>query len=103
MKNNINTTGKIIALASFIIGTIFLAFYLYYGEAVVSIYIAFIFIVAAIIANTVLLSVIIGAAILNRTNRIEALKTIIIMLLNIPIAMLYFYMMVTFPGHKFIL
>jgi len=102
MKNNINTTGKIVALASFVIGTIFLAFYLYYGEAVVSIYLAFMFIVATIIVNTVLLSVIIGAAILNRIKRIEALKTITVMLINIPIAMLYFYMIITFPGHKFI-
>lgn len=103
MKNNINTTGKIAALISFVIGTIFLALYLYYGEAVVSIYLAFIFIIAAIIVNTVLLSIIVGAAILNKINRLEALKTITVMLINIPIAMLYFYMIITFPGHKFIL
>ena len=103
MKNNINTTGKIAALLSFVLGTIFLALYLYYGEAVVSIYLAFIFIIAAVIVNTVLLTVIVGAAILNKINRLEALKTITVMLINIPIAILYFYMIVTFPGHKFLL
>ena len=103
MKNNINTTGKIAALVSFVIGTIFLALYLYYGEAVVSIYLAFIFIIAAIIANTVLLTVIVGAIILNKINRLEALKTVTVMLINIPIAILYFYMIITFPGHKFLL
>lgn len=103
MKNNINTTGKIVAMVSFVIGTIFLAFYLYYGEAVISIYLAFIFIVAAVIVNIVLLSVIAGAAILNKINRLEALKTITVMLANIPIAILYFYMIITFPEHKFIL
>ncbi len=103
MKNNINNTGKTIALVSFVIGTIFLAFYLYYGEIVVNVYLAFLFIVAAIIVNTVLLTVIIGAAVLNRINRMEALKTIVIILLNIPVAILYFYMIVSFPGHKFLL
>lgn len=101
MKNNINNTGKIIALASFVTGTIFLALYLYYGEAVVSIYLAFLFIIAAIITNTVILTVIIGAALLNRIDRIEALKTIVIMLINIPVSILYFYMIITFPGHNF--
>lgn len=103
MKNNINTTGKIAALVSFVVGTIFLALYIYYGESVVSIYLAFIFIIAAIIANTVLLTVIVGAIILNKINRLEALKTVTVMLINIPIAILYFYMIITFPGHKFLL
>ncbi|WP_299113015.1 hypothetical protein [uncultured Winogradskyella sp.] len=103
MKDTINNTGKIVALTSFIIGTIFLAFYLYYGETVVNVYLAFLFIVSAIIVNTVLLTVIIGAAVLNRINRIEALKTIVIMLLNIPVSILYFYMIVSFPGHEFLL
>ncbi|WP_296377955.1 hypothetical protein [Winogradskyella sp.] len=103
MKNNINNTGKTIALVSFVIGTIFLSLYLYYGESVVSVFLAFLFVIAAIITNTVILTVIIGAAILNRVDRLEALKTIITMLINIPIAILYFYMIATFPGHKFLL
>ena len=103
MKNNINNTGQIIALVSFVIGTIFLALYLYYGEAVVSIYLAFFFIVGALIANVVILSIIIGAAILKKIDRFEALKTSVIMLLNIPVSILYFYMIITFPGHKFLL
>ncbi|GGI57015.1 hypothetical protein [Winogradskyella haliclonae] len=103
MKNNISNTGKTIALVSFVIGTIFLAFYLYYGETVVNVFLAFLFVVAAIITNTVVLTVIIGAAILNRIDRLEALKTIAIILLNIPIAILYFYMIISFPGPKFLL
>ncbi|MFD1063330.1 hypothetical protein ACFQ1Q_08725 [Winogradskyella litorisediminis] len=103
MKNNINNTGKIIALLSFVIGTIVLAFYLYFGESVIKIYAAFLYIMVALIINTVIFAVILGATILNKTNRIEGVKTLAIMLCNIPISILYFYMVITFPGHKFLL
>lgn len=103
MKNNINQTGQIVALLSFVIGTILLAFYLYFGEEVINVFAAFFFVVGALIANTVLITVIIGRAILYSQHRLKSLKTIALMLINIPISILYFYMVVTFPGHKFLL
>ncbi|SHG50052.1 hypothetical protein [Winogradskyella jejuensis] len=103
MKNNINITGRLIALLSFFIGTMLLAFYLYFGESTVQIHVAIFFIVIAFIFNTILFAVILGATLLNKTNRIEGLKTLAIMLCNIPISILYFYMVITFPGHKLLL
>ncbi|TCK66851.1 hypothetical protein DFQ05_2136 [Winogradskyella wandonensis] len=103
MKNNINITGRLIALLSFVIGTMLLAFYLYFGESTVQIHVAILFIVIAFILNTILFAVILGATLLNKTNRIEGLKTLVIMLCNIPISILYFYMVITFPGHKLLL
>lgn len=100
MKNNINFIGKIVALLSFVIGTILLAFYLYYGEKVVDIFVAFLFVIAALIINTVIVTVIIGRTILIKSERIENIKTIAIMLTNIPISILYFFMVITFPNNS---
>jgi len=103
MKNNIALTGKIIALLSFVIGTILLSLYLYYGEKIVSIYLALFFVVGAVIINIVMVTVIIGRAILIESERIENIKTIAIMLINIPVSILYLYMVITFPGQNSLL
>ena len=103
MKNNVALTGKIIALLSFVIGTILLSLYLYYGEKVVPIYLALIFVVGAIIINIVMVIVIIGRVILIESERIENIKTIAIMLINIPVSILYLYMVITFPGQNSLL
>ena len=103
MKNNIALTGKIIALLSFVIGTILLSLYLYYDEKVVPIYLAFFFVVGAVIINIVMVIVITGRAILIESERIENIKTIAIMLINIPVSILYLYMVITFPGQNSLL
>ena len=96
MKDNLNHTARIIAGICFVIGTVFLSLYLYYGEHVVNILLAFFFIILALITNTVMLTVLFGKALRNNISRTETLKTILIMLCNIPIAILYFYMIITF-------
>ena len=97
MKTNLNHIGQIVALLSFVIGTSLLAFYLYFGRNFIPLGLAFAFILIAIIINSVLFIAIIGTTILRKTEQQEALKTCGLMILNIPIAILYFYMIVTFP------
>lgn len=97
MKNNINQTGFIIAILSFVLGTTILSLYLYIGAEYLSISLGLAFVIIAIIVNTVVFVAILGSAILNKTFDHDTLKTCGLMLLNIPIALLYFYMVVTFP------
>ena len=103
MKDNLNHTGQVVALLSFVIGTSLMAFYLYFGENFIPLGLAFIFIIIAIIVNSVLFIAIIGSTLLRKTHRQEALKTCGLMLLNIPIAVLYFYIVVTFPHQNMLL
>ena len=103
MKNNLNHTGQVVALLSFVIGTTLLAFYLYFGENFIPLGLAFLFIIVAIIVNSVLFVAIIGTTMFRKTHQKEALKTCGLMLLNIPIAILYFYMVVTFPYQNILL
>lgn len=99
MKNNINQTGYIIAILSLVLGTIILSFYLYFGPEYISITLGISFVVIAIIVNTVVFAAILGSAILNKTFNNDTFKTCGLMLLNIPVAILYFYMVITFPYH----
>ncbi|WP_456441144.1 hypothetical protein [Psychroserpens sp.] len=103
MKKNINHIGQIVALLSFVIGTSLLAFYLYLGHNFIPLGLAFAFILATIIINSVLFIAIVGTTIIRKTERQEALKTCGLMLLNIPITILYFYMIVTFPYQNMLL
>ena len=103
MNSNLLHTGKISAIISFVIGTCLFAFYIYFGEKFIDIFFAFIFVIGALIFNTILLTAIIGQALLNRIDRFEALKTMGLMLLNIPISILYFYLLINFPRHHILL
>ena len=103
MGNNINNTGKAIALVSFVIGTCLLSFYLYFGESFIPFEFSIGFIITAFIVNLIVFIVLIGYAILNTHHRFEALKTCGFMLLNIPIAVLYFYIVLTFPNSQYLL
>ncbi len=102
MKTNLILTGKITALLSFVIGTMLLAFYLYFGESFIPIPLGLGFVVIALIVNTILFIIILGSAIIYQRSRIELLKTCGLMLLNIPIAIGYFYMVITFYSSTFI-
>lgn len=101
--NGINELGQITAVLSFAIGTCLLAFLFYFGESNFIIQLGLTFIIIAFIINIVLLSVLVGAAILYPDYRDKLLKTGCLMLLNIPIAILYFYMVITFPSYLFTL
>ncbi|MFK7782199.1 hypothetical protein [Psychroserpens sp.] len=102
MKNNLNYTGQIVALLSFVIGTCLIAFYLYLGENYISLGFAISMVVITIIVNSILFITITIAAIFKRINQNEALKTCGLMLLNIPISILYFYMVIMFPNQNFL-
>ena len=97
MKNNINITGQIVALLSFIAGTTLLAIFLYFGEHAIAIEFAFATVVILLIVNIVLFMVILGSTLLSKYKSKEGWTTLGLMLLNIPIAIGYFYMVVTFP------
>lgn len=96
MKYNLLDIGKITAFISFVIGTCLLSFFLYFGDNFVSIGFAIVYIIIALIINSILFTLIIIAAILNKTDRFKAFKTCLVMLANIPVSMLYFFMVITF-------
>lgn len=91
--NNLITTSKSIAFLSFIIGTILFVLQLY-NEALGLIYFGFIFIIIAVIINTISLLILIFSILGYTEQKLELLKTIGIVLLNIPIAFLYFYILI---------
>jgi len=103
MNSNLLYTGKITAIISFVIGTCLFAFYLYFDEQFIDVFLAFFFVVGALIFNTILVIIIFGQALLNRVDRFEALRTVGLMLLNIPISILYFYLLINFPDHHTLL
>ncbi|RSK39157.1 hypothetical protein [Mangrovimonas spongiae] len=102
MKNSLIITGQITALLSFIIGTSLFSIQLYFGMFAIPVLLIVGFLLTAFIANLVILSVIVGASILNKIDRNEGLKTCLIMLLNIPIALLYYYLTITFSRNSFL-
>lgn len=97
MKNSINITGQVTALLSFVIGTTLLAVFLYFGEDAIAIEFAFATVVLLLIVNMVLFVVVLGSTLLNTHRRKQGFTTLGLMLLNIPIAIGYFYMVITFP------
>lgn len=87
--------GKIIAFLSFIIGTIIVSLYLYFNNSNAIGSFGFYFVIIALIINMLLLVVNIIAIIIDGTHRAELIKTCGIMLLNIPIAILYVYIVIS--------
>jgi len=92
---NLKHFGKIIALLSFIIGTITFSLYLYFDNSNTIGSFGFYFIIIALIINMLLLVVNIIAIIIDNEHREELIKTCGIMLINIPIAILYFYIVIS--------
>ena len=96
--NNLITTSKVIAILSFIIGTILFVLQLYYPYLVKLSSIGIIFIIIEVIINSILLFGLIFRLLfslifntLNHNNKLRLLKSIGLVLLNIPIAILYLY------------
>ena len=87
---NISCASKIITLCCFVIGTTLFSLFLYLGESKIPIMIGIKFIIVAILINTILFLANLIIALLNSENRFEYLKTCGLILLNIPIAILYF-------------
>ena len=92
--NNFINTSKAIALLSFVIGTILFAIQLCFITPIGLIYSGIIFIVVAVIINTIALTALVFVLLGNTDNQSETIKTCGLILLNIPIAILYFYILI---------
>jgi hypothetical protein len=92
---NLTLTSRATALLSFGFGTILFSLFLYFGESIVPIMVGVKFVIVAILVNSILFLTNIILAITNSKNRMELLKTCGILLLNIPIAILYFYIVIS--------
>lgn len=86
--------GKLIAFLSFTLGTILLSLFLYFDKSNDIGKIGFYFTLSALIINSLLFTINLIAILINKKYRIELLKTCGIMLLNIPIALLYLYIII---------
>lgn len=95
MKNLI-TTSKSIAFISFIIGTILFALQMYNTTSFAFVYPGILFIIIAFILNTITFLALGFSMLGSSTDKTEILKTIGIVLLNIPIAFIYFYILIEF-------
>ncbi|WP_418604260.1 hypothetical protein [Hwangdonia sp.] len=87
--------GKIVAFLSFIIGTTTLSLYLYFDNSNSIGSFGFYFVIIALVINMLLLVVNIIAIAIDSQHRSELIKTSGIMLLNIPIAVVYFYIVIS--------
>lgn len=92
---NLRTISKLVALFSFVFGTILFSLFIYLGESYISIYIGVKYVIITLIINFILfMSNLLSSAVHNE-KRIDYLKTCGIMLLNIPIAILYLYIIIS--------
>lgn len=82
--------GIIVALLSFIIGTLLLLSFLYDNNLKIA-YIGQYFVVGACIVNFIVFLLILS---FTNTKHKDFKKTIVIMLLNIPIALIYLYIVI---------
>jgi len=88
-------TSKITAVLSFSIGTCLTSFYIYLNQPYNMEYIGIAFILFALLFNSILLLVILINMFLNPNYRLKLLKACGIILLNLPIAWLYLYLIIS--------
>ncbi|CAH8292778.1 hypothetical protein EV196_10382 [Mariniflexile fucanivorans] len=92
--NNFITTTKAIAAISFIFGTILFALQISFRHSHMFIYPGFIFVIVAIILNTISFLGLLFYLLGNPKEKLEIIKACGIVLLNIPIAILYFIIII---------
>jgi hypothetical protein len=88
------TSSKAIAILSFIIGTSLFALQLYNKNAYPFVRASLVFIGIATVVNSIAVLSLVYTALKPSKYRKESLKTIGIMLLNIPIVLLYFCILI---------
>ncbi|MBD0830567.1 hypothetical protein [Aestuariibaculum sediminum] len=93
---HLTNISKLVALLSFVFGTLLLSTYLYFGRSEQLLFIGLKYVLLAIAINSILLFANLLATIPASSNRLEHLKTCGIILLNIPIACLYIYIVIQF-------
>jgi hypothetical protein len=93
--NKLINSSKAIAILSFVFGTILLALQLYFNKTEIFLYPGLIFVIVAIVTNILSLLALIISLLGRTTQKLELLKTCGLVLLNIPIAILYFYTIIS--------
>ena len=93
MENKLLILGRIVFALSFIIGTTLFVLFLNNQEFDLMIQIGLLFIISALIINSVLFIVILIFAIKNHEYRERLFITAGIMLINIPITAIYIYVL----------
>jgi hypothetical protein len=92
--NNLINISKAIAIISFIIGTILFVLQLYNSDTSSLIYPGILFIIIALIINFISIIGLVYYLLGDTNEKSELLKTIGMVLLNLPIAILYFYILI---------
>ena len=90
--NRLKATIKI-AVLFFIIGTLLVILHFIFGTSNFIISIGYMYVLLAVFINSIILIILIVALIIDK-QKIETLKSIGVLLLNIPIALVYFQMVV---------
>ncbi|MBP0903663.1 hypothetical protein ACFSKN_03670 [Mariniflexile gromovii] len=88
------TASKTIAASSFIIGTILFALQLFFRHSYMLVYPGIIFIIVAVILNTIALLGLLFYLVAKPKEKLEIIKTCGMVLLNIPIAIAYFIILI---------
>jgi hypothetical protein len=91
---NTDKIGRIVTITSFIIGTIFLLSYMILRDLDIAI-LGFYYLIAATIINLIISLIFLVLAFYNINKKRKYLKTIFVMLINIPIATAYFFIVTT--------
>lgn len=92
---NLIQVSKTVALISFLIGTILFSLFLYLGESKIPTMIGIKFVIVAIAINAILFLANLLLSAIHADNRIEYIKTCGIIILNIPIAIFYLYVILS--------
>ncbi len=87
---NTDRTGRIVTILSFIIGTIFLLSYIILRDLNIAI-LGFYYLIIATTINLIISLIFLVLAFYNTNKKRKYLKTILVMLINIPIATAYFF------------
>ena len=95
MENKLLMLGRVVFTLSFIIGTTLFVLFFNNEESDQIIQIGFIFVISALIVNSVLFIVILIFALKNHEYRERLFITAGIMLINIPIVTIYLYALFT--------
>ena len=91
----INRVGRWLAMASFFIGSLIFLLWVFSFEYFL-VEAGMFYIVIAAIINSLFLLVLVGHIVMYETNRANKLKTVGLLLLNIPVAVLYFIVVISF-------
>ncbi|MBO6606125.1 hypothetical protein [Psychroserpens sp.] len=103
MTETLQNIGQALAVLSFVIGTTFLALHLYFPGVSEIVMYAMGFIAIIIPINIIIFLAILISIATKRENRLALAKTGALMLLNIPIAFFYVYVILSFMREPWLL